>query len=133
MRHFLAAALSMLLLTTACTKTDQPLPTLSGTYVGTFQRQDAAGTGPVSQVSLTFAGATWSGTSQMPKYPALCNGTYKVTGADGITFANACFWTAEFDWTLILSERQKLIVRGDEVEFIREWGSHHDVYKLRKQ
>ena len=133
MRHSPAAALSMLLLTTACTKTAPPAPTLSGTYTGTFQRQDAAGTGPVAPVSLTFSGGTWTGTSQQPKYPGLCNGTYRLTGSNEITFENACAWTADFDWTLILSKAYTLAMKDDEVKLSRKTGASQDVYKLKTQ
>lgn len=133
MRCSPTATLWILLLTTGCTTPDPPVPTLSGTYSGTFQRQDAAGNGPLAQVSLIFAGATWTGTGQVSRYPGLCNGTYEVTGAESITFKNACMWTADFDWTLILSQNYKLAVKGGDVELSRKQGASQDIYKLKKQ
>lgn len=132
MRYLPASALFIALLATACAPSDPPAPALRGTYNGTFQRQDAAGNGPVSRVSLVFSDSTWTGESQTAKYPALCRGTYKVNGTK-VIFANACFWTAEFDWTLILSKEYKLKVMGEELELSRENSSSRDVYRLKLQ
>ncbi|SFP75312.1 hypothetical protein [Hymenobacter arizonensis] len=135
--------LSLLLLVTACTKSDQPVPTpsdtykgtstLSGTYKGTFQRNNASSSGQISQVSLTFADAKWTGTSQIQKYPALCSGTYEVSSSNEITFVNACIWTAEFDWTLILSGKYTLVMKDDELELSKTTGSSQDIYRLRRE
>ncbi|WP_373492899.1 hypothetical protein [Aquiflexum sp.] len=75
---------------------------LVGTYSGTFQRFSGETAGEIALVELNFENGNWEGTSSIQKYPALCNGTYKIENQE-ITFTNACFWTAEFDWTLILS------------------------------
>ena len=47
-----------------------------------------------------FGGAT--GTEGFYKFPAICRGTYSIKNKE-IKFTNTCAWTAEFDWTLILS------------------------------
>lgn len=75
---------------------------LEGTYSGTFQRFSGETAGETALVELNFENGNWEGTSSLQKYPALCNGTYKIENQE-ITFTNACFWTADFDWTLILS------------------------------
>lgn len=99
---YLTSGLGFALALSACEKSATS-PTISdGTYAGTFQRQVGGG-GLVSAVSLVLAGGKWSGRAQTPKYPALCNGTYRVSGSQ-IYFKNACFWTAEFDWSLILTQ-----------------------------
>ena len=131
MRSFLASALCLAMLTTACKQTAPAITKLDGTYTGTFQRQQG-GTGPVSQVSLVFSGNSWQGSSQTPKYPALCNGTYTISAGNAITFTNACFWTAEFDWSLILNRDYVLKISGNEVEITKSSGGYTDVYKLRK-
>ena len=131
MRYLLPSLLSFALLATACKKTNPAIPTLDGTYTGTFQRQQG-GSGQVSQVRITFSGNQWTGTSQYPKYPALCNGTYAINALHKITFANACPWTAEFDWSLILSHEYGLSVTGNDVEMVRDNPPYRDVYKLTK-
>lgn len=70
---------------------------ISGNYIGVFERN-----GLSSNVQLNLNNGTFIGTSSIPRFPALCNGTY-FTFNDIITFENNCTWTADFDWTLILS------------------------------
>jgi hypothetical protein len=92
----------LLLIISGCEEgEDVPLTKLEGTYVGSFQRIVDNDPGPVSQVTLTFASNTWQGQSDTPRYPALCKGTYEIRGSK-IIFENSCFFTADFDWSLIL-------------------------------
>jgi len=104
-----------------------------GTYTGTFQRQ-VAGAGTISNLTVTFSTAGWTGESQYAKYPALCHGSYKLNSSHQITFENACAWTAEFDWTLILSGDYKIVVDNNYVEFSKDYaGAFKDIYKLVRQ
>lgn len=73
-----------------------------GTYIGTFQRTIALGDEQVSNVILTFSEGKWSGQSDLLNYPALCHGLYTIEN-NKIVFTNDCAWTANFDWSLILS------------------------------
>ena len=129
MRPLLLFAFSFLLLVIGGCQKSTPLPELDGTYTGTFQREPG---GQIAQVSLLFSGKEYSGTSQIRKYPALCTGTYEVTSDNKIKFTNDCIWTAEFDWTLILSGEYNLRVKGDTVEMVRQRGTERDIYRLRK-
>ena len=99
-----------------------------------IQRQTSNG-GKISNVAIIFSGNTWAGAqSDFAKYPALCHGTYKITDATTIMFENACFWTAEFDWSLILSQGYKIKISGKNIEITREYiGLYRDVYELTKQ
>ena len=133
MRLIFSALLSLTLFTISCKKTNPDLVIPDGTYVGTFQRL-TSGSGQTSNVTITFSANSWIGQSQFAKYPALCNGTYKANGVDNITFENACPWTAEFDWTLILSRDYKIKVVGNNVEISRDYnGTFKDIYNLTKQ
>jgi hypothetical protein len=127
MRYLFSSILCFVLLATACKKTNPTITTLDGAYTGTFQRQQGSG-GLISQVSLTFSGNNWSGSSQYPKYPALCRGTYTISAGNKISFANACAWTTEFDWSLILGREYNLSVDGNAVVFAKD----DDIYKLSK-
>lgn len=69
---------------------------------GTFQRVSGDELGPVAEVTILLHSGKWEGNSSRPKYPALCKGTYTLT-ENSITFENECMWTADFDWSLILS------------------------------
>jgi hypothetical protein len=57
-----------------------------------------------------------------------------VRKENNVTFENACLWTAEFDWTLILSQDYKIKVVGNTVEISRDYnGGFKDIYNLTKQ
>jgi hypothetical protein len=95
---------------------------LEGNYSGTFQRFSGETAGEIALVELNFENGNWEGTSSKQKYPALCNGTYKIENQE-ITFTNACFWTAEFDWTLILSGTYKFEQSQNTLKFERILGT----------
>jgi len=109
---------------------------LNGVYTGTFQRKLSWANNKTSNITLTFHFNTWSGSSDITKYPALCKGTYSIED-DSITFMNECAWTAEFDWSLILSGKYKIESHGDRVEFYRDYssmvGTFKDLYKLSRK
>ena len=133
MRYLLFFAVHLLLVATGCKKsTPTPLtafPDPSGTYTGTFQREPG---GQIAQVSLAFSGGEWSGTSQIRRYPGLCSGTYSVSGNNKITFTNACVWTADFDWTLILAGDYDLNTTDNVLEISKQASNARDVYRLSK-
>ncbi|QED36808.1 hypothetical protein FK178_03370 [Antarcticibacterium arcticum] len=90
---FLLATISI-----SCTNDgDNPETKIDGNYSGIFERN-----GTTSNVELTFTNGTFTGQTEVEKFPAICKGTYSISG-NKITFYNTCPWTAEFDWTLILS------------------------------
>lgn len=71
--------------------------------------------------------------SSKPKYPAICEGTYSLSG-QAIEFVNQCAWTAEFDWTYILSGTFTIQKEGDELLLIRSYGDAvYDTYRIKKQ
>lgn len=114
----------------SCRKTDNLSVIDPGKYSGSFQRSG----GQVVNVSITFSENNWTGTSDKPLYPALCNGSYIINGGK-INFLNSCMWTADFDWTLILDREYIIRVNnGVNLVFAREnSGSFSDVYTLKKQ
>jgi hypothetical protein len=133
MRLILSLLFCLTMLTISCKKTTANYLIPEGTYVGTFQRLTSTG-GQISNVKIIFTANTWTGQSQILKYPALCQGTYKASSSDNLTFENTCPWTAEFDWTLILSQDYKLKVMGNNVKISRDYSSgSKDIYTLTKQ
>ena len=107
-----------------------------GSYVGTFKRELSWTDSYTANVTMTFLSNAWTGTSDITKYPALCNGTYSLKG-DTIIFENNCAWTTEFDWSLILSGKYVLEINEDSVEIYRNYPrtepvSYTDRYKLKK-
>lgn len=116
----------------SCTRTSSStIP--DGNYSGTFQRLTDTG-GLISNVSITFSGNTWTGQSEYEKYPALCHGSY-AQKADSVTFQNACPWTADFDWALILGGNYKITLSGNNLELTRSYSSrpYTDIYELVRQ
>ena len=108
-----------------------------GTYSGTFQRQFVASNSNIANITLTFLGNQWSGSSDIEKYPALCRGTYSIKG-DTIIFENECVWTAEFDWTLILAGKYVWKKTSQTFEFSKDYrfatkDTYIDKYKLTKK
>ena len=127
--------MTLTILINSCRKTDTNNGSIvkNGTYIGTFQRQVSGG-GIISNVTITFSSSDWSGQSQYQKYPALCGGTYKISAAGQIAFENSCPWTAEFDWSFILSGDYKLIADGNNIEISKDYNDlFKDVYKLTRQ
>ncbi|WP_114936996.1 hypothetical protein [Mucilaginibacter endophyticus] len=116
----------------SCKKNENQAIKLSGTYAGTFQRK-VSGTGAISDVSLSFSADAWNGESQTVKYPALNHGTFSTTG-NKINFKNESVWTAEFDWSLILSGDYDITVSGNKITISKSYATGMiDVYTLSKQ
>jgi len=108
-----------------------------GVYEGTFQRELVWSNSDTAKITITFSSGTWSGVSNKSKYPALCNGTYSITG-DTILFENECAWTAEFDWSLILSGKYALTTDGNTIQFSRDYRSatsdmYVDMYNMKRK
>ena len=108
-----------------------------GVYIGTFQRQQAFGGGEVAHVTITLSSNTWTGQSDIIKYPALCHGTYKLD-KQKIVFTNECAWTAEFDASLILGGAYDFKLNGTHLEIIRSFlgpstDTWSDIYTLTIQ
>lgn len=112
--------------------TDEIVDLPIGNYKGQFIRSSPHTKYDPSNVTLTFTADRFFGESDKIKYPAICNGTYKLTGRE-IEFTNDCPWTAEFDWTYILNGKFELSVDGDELVMTKYFGGHTDLYKLTLQ
>lgn len=121
---------------TSCEKShNDKIP--DGVYTGTFQRQLAFGVGDTANVIFTLSSNTWTGQSDIQKYPALCHGTYMID-KQKIIFKNDCIWTADFDGTLILGGEYTFSLNGNQLGFIRDdrgpsRDTYVDIYNLTKQ
>ena len=131
MKLLVTGVLCTWMLLLSCEKSAHRTKAFTGNYTGTFERR-AGVAGPVSNVTITFNNGIWIGQSQTAKYPALCNGTYQVSGTDSIQFINACVWTAEFDGTLILSGNYKYEENGNTLLLTRTRNNYTDIYTLTK-
>jgi hypothetical protein len=126
---------TLLIIFTSCTYNDitKPVVLLSGTYKGNFSRSSPLVKYASAEVTISFDDNSFEGTSNMIKYPAICRGTFSLSG-NQIEFTNICAWTAEFDWSLILSGKYTFSINGDEIQFKRSYDEfNHDFYWLKKQ
>ncbi|MGE5108793.1 MAG: hypothetical protein ACM3H8_14720 [Sphingobacteriales bacterium] len=106
---------------------------LDGVYAGTFYRSHPWS--DTATVILNFSGNHFTGQSNKNYYPAICSGTYTVTG-NKIHFENSCPWTANFDWSFILSNDFSFTVNGKKLEMVRSYDGiifYSDNYQLTKQ
>lgn len=112
-----------------CKKSENEITKIpEGNYIGTFQRIPVWSDGQISNISITFSSGKWSGQSDISKYPALCHGTYEVQN-NKLIFQNECAWTAEFDWSLILSGEYQFTINGNSLIFTRDYrNSTNDTY-----
>lgn len=135
MRQTITYAAIACLALASCKKDKKDHHSLSGTFKGTFERvEHARNTGP-APVTLTFNGNQYTGESTVLYYPAVCQGTYSIVENKG-TFRNTCFWTANFDATLILDGEYDVTIKGDSVYIMRSYSGivpAFDTYKLKKQ
>jgi len=123
--------LLMLAIFGSCSENTEPTiasQDLNGTYTGTFQRFSSTFSGEIALVEINFDNGTWGGTSSIQKYPALCAGEY-TTGNGEISFTNNCFWTTEFDWSLILSGTFKLRQTQTSLSFEKTYGKGQNQFR----
>lgn len=117
--------LCLLITMVGCSDDDDIIQSnINGNYVGIFERN-----GNTSNVVLTFTNGTFNGQSAIEKFPALCNGTFAISG-NTITFTNECVWTADFDWSLILSNQWDFSLNNNVLIMIK---SNGDKYTLTRQ
>jgi hypothetical protein len=102
---------------------------LSGNYTGTFQRSSPGGNSPKNQVSLNLNAGSFSGTSSDARFPAICHGSWEIR-SNKIQFNNACVWTADFDWTLILDGEFQYQLNGNHLKLWKVMGEITDTYEL---
>jgi hypothetical protein len=118
--------LTLLIITVSCNKSEEVTnsPNTNGNYTGIFERN-----GIISNVNLNLVDGSFNGQSATQKYPALCNGTYLISG-NTITFDSNCAWTADFDWSLILDGEWNYNMNGNILILTK---SNGDKYTLTQQ
>jgi len=103
-----------------------------GMYTGTFNRSSPTGDYITANITITLEDGAFSGTSDVEKYPAIRNGTFSIN-EDKIDFEDACVWTADFDWTLILDSTFDITTEEDEIVLSRSYeGNVYDQYRISK-
>ena len=114
----------------SCDKKDD----IEGVYTGVFTVKYAEDTSECKgETTLKLQDGKYSCTGNPNRVPAGGSGSYTIS--DGkITFFDENFWTADFDWNLILSGEYDYTFAGDNLMIYR--GNHGIVthkYELKKQ
>lgn len=117
----------------SCKNGNEVESNLSGTYQGTFIRSSMTAKYMPAEVTITFTEKGYTGTSNIIKYPAIGSGTYKIIG-DTIKFLGNGYWTADFDWSLIMSGDYILTKEGSEIIIQKDYKDSNktfDTYRLK--
>lgn len=127
-RHFLAIIILFGLI--SCNDQNITPNNIEGAYEGTFSVIH-----PDDQqsnvVTLEFDNGTFKGESTNPNHPALGTGAFRLKGS-GITFTNASFWTANFDWNLILEGEFIIESNGNQLQLTKTINQTTYKYNLTK-
>ena len=112
----------------ACDKSESDSTTLNGTYIGIFNRTGM----DTAQVTLVFNGNHFEGHSNKTNYPAVCHGSLSQEDIHMVSFSDSCTWTANFDWSLILSGKYNISFMPGTVRIWKTHGAVTDEYLLRQ-
>lgn len=102
---------------------------LKGRYEGTFQRTIDGNSEGEAEVWIVFEGGNFNGSSEHRNFPAICAGSYSISRST-IKFSNTCFFTADFDWTLILAGDFRVERSGEALILSKSDGVTVDRYRL---
>lgn len=122
-----------LIIFTGCKK-DRVTAEFKGTYTGRFTAYRTNQI--VSDTEIAFSGNRF----EFKKGFKGGSGTFKVLNETRVEFEDENFWTAEFDWALILSGDYKYEIKGDSLILTREVPQSNSVnyrnylyqYRLKK-
>ena len=94
--------------------TDNDLDLEEGTYKGTFTANYSSGA-QTGQTTLKLKDGRFSCSGNSNRIPAGGSGTYSFDNGK-ITFNDENFWTADFDWNVVLSGRYKYVIDGEKLK-----------------
>ena len=87
----------------------------NGDYTGIFTVEYKSGDTFSNPVTVSFKEENaYSSTGNSDYYPAGGNGTFEISGST-IEFTDAGFWTANFDWNLILNGKYEFSYDGNKL------------------
>jgi hypothetical protein len=118
----------------SCKKNNQSAVIVPGDYEGTFTRTIGS-TDSIATIQMNFSGSRFSGESDNPRFPGICEGGYGMIG-DSISFGNDCLVPWDYKNSTRLFGNYILFIRGDSVIFSRTIGDfvyEADFYRLKKQ
>lgn len=133
--------LVMLAIAAACSKDNTtPAVVQDATYLGSFQRRMANGSGEIAPVAVSFSENYYSGVDGdnagiSGLYPFICSGNFSLVGTDSIHFNNGCYILLK-DATLALDGRFKIQTSadGERLKITRKYGNlYEDIYLLTRK
>jgi len=104
---------------------------LQGNYSGIFTVEYTNGTIRTNPVTINFTQNTYTCSSGSNYTPAGGNGTFQVERST-VSFKDENFWTANFDWNLILSGEYNLAIDNGTIEISSMRNSGFYQYKIEK-
>lgn len=109
---FIICVLSLVF--TSCNKDEVPSNRINGTYSGTFTVEYLNGDFFTNPVMIKFTGVNYQSSGSSDYFPAGGNGTYERSNST-INFYDENYWTANFDWNLILSGEYDYSISDNEL------------------
>ena len=104
-----------------CLEKGQSLKNFKGTFSGTFTYYSPEAGLPltpkpiVAKASVTFSDSTYVATSNPNHVPAGGGGKFKIIDKNKVHFEDDHFYTANFDWGLVLSGDYNYKIKGDSL------------------
>lgn len=130
-KFLFAIFFSIVILLLACEV--EKLNLTDGTYKGTFTVTYSTGT-QTGQTTLELKNGVFTCTGNPNRIPAGGSGTFFVNKRI-ITFSDKNFWTADFDWNLILNGDYNYSFNGSKLQLTKSsnGGTAYYEYDLEKQ
>lgn len=110
------------LITASCDENSSPSVSLDGNYSGYFYYIPPGETNVVkapTPLSIKLDGTQFSVSKIFSKFPAGGSGTFSVLNNKEVDFKDENFWTADFDWNLILNGRYSYSIDKDSLILTR--------------
>ncbi|SKB49047.1 hypothetical protein [Daejeonella lutea] len=113
---------SLLLITASCDDKAETGISLDGNYSGYFYHIPPGQTKVVkapAEVNIKLDGSQFAVNGTQNRYPAGGSGTFSVINRKEVDFKDENFWTADFDWNLILNGRYSYEIKSDSLILTR--------------
>ena len=126
--YYIFSCILLSVLISSCTEEEITPNAIKGTYEGTFTQQS---TNETARVSIELGSSSFTGSTNLRNFPAIGTGAFSIEGSQ-IQFTNASFWTADFDWTLILEGKFSYEVEDDKLILTKTEQGKTQTYVLTK-
>jgi len=101
-------------------------------YQGEFERISIAGSNK-SNITLKFKDGVYTGSSSVLNFPAIGKGNIENYTTSKVKFKNTSYWTANFDWSLILDGEYDIRTTNDSLLLQRIRGiDEMQYYRLKR-